>query len=293
VTVNEINNQSDMEHEIKNIYLFSVDLEDVRFLIDNGLNYAERVPLMTEKYLSFLDEHFCKTTFFVVGDVAKAYPELINRIIQKGHEIACHTNKHIPLVNMNIKTFQKDIAENMKILYDAGVKSIYGFRAPMFSITEKTLWVYKALVDLGFVYSSSVLPAKSPLFGWPEFGRNVRLMENKIWELPISLFKSSAVSFPYAGGIYFRLLPFFVTKNLAKKAWKKNQPVIGYAHPYDIDQAQEHFMHPGISNNKVYNKLMYINRGTLLKKAEKIVSMGGKIIPYIDYVNEILVKKYV
>ena len=81
-----------------------------------------------------------------------------------------------------------------------------------------------------------------------------------------------------------------MTKNLAKNSWKQNQPVLGYAHPYDIDQEQEHFMHPGINNNRMYNKLMYVNRGTLLKKIEKIISIGGKIIPYIDYVNEMSVK---
>jgi hypothetical protein len=110
---------------------------------------------------------------------------------------------------MNIKTFQKNVAENVKILYDAGVKRIYGFRAPIFSITEKTLWVYKALVDIGFVYSSSVLLAENPLYGWLEFARNVRTriysgssldlkgyqravsMLRRLWEATDSLMKKS------------------------------------------------------------------------------------------------------
>ena len=86
-----------MSEPNKNVYLFSVDLEDVRLLVENGQQYEERVPLMTEKYLAFLDKHNCKATFFVVGDVAKAYPTLIKKIVDKGHEIACHSNKHIPL----------------------------------------------------------------------------------------------------------------------------------------------------------------------------------------------------
>ena len=67
----------------KNIFLFSLDLEDIRFWMDDGLKYKERVPLMTEKYLDFLDTYNFKTTFFVVGEVAKMYPELIAKIAQQ------------------------------------------------------------------------------------------------------------------------------------------------------------------------------------------------------------------
>ena len=267
-------------------YLFSIDLEDVRFWMEDGLKYAERVPLMTEKYLAFLEEHRCKTTFFVVGDVAKAYPNLIRKIVETGHEIGCHSNKHIPLDKQNSKTFKEDLVENMKILYGAGVQNIYGYRAPIFSVTEKTCWVYEILEELKFVYSSSVLPSKNPLYGWSDFGINAKLTENKIWELPMSLYKSKIISFPFAGGIYMRLLPFFITKTLIKRYWRKDKPVLGYFHPYDIDIKQERFMHPGINNNKIYNKLMYVNRSSLLTKVDKITKLGGNIIPYINYVRE-------
>jgi polysaccharide deacetylase family protein (PEP-CTERM system associated) len=269
----------------QNIFLFSIDLEDVRLLVENGLQYSERVPVMTEKYLAFLDKHNFKTTFFVVGEVAKKYPELIRKIVESGHEIACHTNKHIPLDKQTPKSFKEDLTENIKILSDAGAKNIYGFRAPTFSLTEKTTWVYQVLADMEFKYSSSVLPAKNPLYGWPEFGRNMKLMENKIWEFPITLFKSDFISFPFAGGVYFRALPFFITKRLIKKSWKKNQPVLGYFHPYDIDDNQERFMHPGINNNRIFNSLMYYNRKKVFSRLESIINEKAKIIPYIDYVG--------
>ncbi|HNW90868.1 MAG TPA: polysaccharide deacetylase family protein [Bacteroidales bacterium] len=278
----------DINPPLKNIYLFAVDLEDVRFWMEDGLKHEERLPLMAEKYLAFLEEHNCKATFFVVGDVARAYPGLIRKIAESGHEVASHSNVHIQLDKQNPKIFKEEVIKSMNALHDAGVEKIYGFRAPNFSIIDKTSWAYEILEELNFVYSSSVFPTKSVLYGWPEFGRKVKLIDNKIWELPMTLFKSKLVSFPIAGGIYMRLLPFFFTRWSIKRCWKKGEPVLGYFHPYDIDTGQEHFMHPGVFNNKIYNELMYVNRGSLLKKAGKVIKMGGTITTYIDYVRETL-----
>ena len=53
--------------------------------------YRERVPEMVRRYLDWLRERGAKTTFFVVGDVAEAYPGLIAEIAAAGHEIGCHS----------------------------------------------------------------------------------------------------------------------------------------------------------------------------------------------------------
>jgi polysaccharide deacetylase family protein (PEP-CTERM system associated) len=265
-------------------YLFSIDLEDVRFWMENGLKYSERVPLMTERYLEFLQNHNFKITFFVVGDVAKVYPNLIRKIVEGGHEVACHSNKHIPIDKQNHQSFSEDLAENIKVLHDCGVENLYGFRAPIFSVIEKTKWVYPILADLGFVYSSSVLPAKNPLYGWPEHERNVVIHE-KIVEIPMTLFNFGITSIPAGGGIYFRLMPPFILRNIFNRKWKSEQPILGYFHPYDIDDKQEHFMHPGINNNKISNKLMYVNRSKTLLKLEKIFKTGCRVIPYFEYVK--------
>lgn len=275
--MNKVSNNSE------NIFLFSIDLEDVRFWMVDGLKYAERVPLMIKRYLDFLDAHHFKATFFVVGDVARAYPELIAKIAGLGHEIACHSNKHIPLVEMNATSFKADLAENIRLLNIAGIKEVHGFRAPIYSMTEKTVWAYKVLADLGFTYSSSVFPAKNPMYGWPDFSMQPQFVENCIWEIPITLFKSKLISVPVAGGVYFRTLPFFITKKLLRSKWKKGHPVSGYFHPYDIDEGQEHFMHPGINNSKLFNFLMYHNRKKVFPRLETIIDKKVLIVPYIEY----------
>ena len=51
--------------------LFSIDLEDIRYLLPDGLKYKERLPEMTGIFLDFLRRHSAKATFFMVGNVAE------------------------------------------------------------------------------------------------------------------------------------------------------------------------------------------------------------------------------
>lgn len=269
----------------KNIFLFSVDLEDIRNYVNNGLKYKESVPDLTTVFLDFLKNHNVKATFFVVGDVARAYPKLIEKIYNNGHEIACHTLNHTPLDKTSPIEFKKDIEKCIEIFSDCGVNKIYGFRAPTFSLTRKTDWAYPILRDLGFVYSSSVLPAKNPLYGWPDFGYKPVVLETGLVELPMSLTQTPFLNIPFAGGIYLRLLPTIIIKHFFKKAWENNLPVLSYIHPYDIDFKQERYMQPGINENKIYNYLMYVNRKGLMNKLGKIINFDARIIRYIDYVK--------
>lgn len=265
-------------------YLFSIDLEDVRDFMKDGQQYAERVPAMTRRYLAFLRQRNSRCTFFVVGDVARKYPDLIRSIVNDGHEIACHSNKHITLENLDEHTFHADLEENIQHLQNAGAKNIKGFRAPVLSLTNKTQWAYKVLSKLGFIYSSSVLPAHNPLYGWPEFGQRPKTIDG-VLELPMTL-SSSLYPLPFAGGTYFRALPLWYTLNAFKRQHRKGDAILGYFHPYDIDTEQERFMHPGIHNNRFFNALMYYNRHTVFSKLESILKRGWKITPYSDFIQQ-------
>lgn len=273
-----------MNSHPKKHFLFSVDLEDVRHRMPDGERYEERVPLMTERYLHFLELHGMKATFFIVGDVAKKYPELVKEIVHAGHEVGCHTNKHVPLTEQSKETFRADLDENMEHLFNAGVNALYGFRAPVFSLTERSQWAYEVLIELGFVYSSSVLPAKNPLHGWENFGRDFKLIQNAIWELPITLYPKY-FSLPCAGGVYLRMLPFWMTRRAFEYYGGRGKPVLSYFHPYDIDHEEEPFMFPDANGNRIFNQLMYINRKSVLKKLERIIGAGWEIIPYHEYVK--------
>ena len=122
------------------VFLFSIDLEDVRDSVVDGKKYREAVPELTAKYLDWLNSIQSKATFFVVGNTARYYPDLIREIAKQGHEIACHTDMHIQLTNITEAEFRKDCDAFFDIMDKCGVGGITGFRAPIFSLTEKSKW---------------------------------------------------------------------------------------------------------------------------------------------------------
>ena len=273
-----------MVQKDKGHLLFSIDLEDVRDQVPGGSKYREAVPANTHQYLGFLQRHQAKGTFFVVGKVARKYPSLIREIIAEGHEIGCHSDRHIQLTRQTPSEFSEDLKRNLDALHEVGMVELIGDRAPTFSLTEKTRWAYQHLAENGFKYSSSVLPAPNPLYGWKEFGRKPRTIQG-IYEIPITLHELPFLRIPLAGGVYFRVIPGFLVNYSARVAVSKGRPITTYLHPYDIDTDQEHFMHPDLDNKKHLNYLMYINRSRVFKKLEKLMRICQPVT-YKEYFLE-------
>ena len=264
----------------KKYYLFSVDLEDVRDMIDNGMQYKEAVVSNTFKYLAWLSKHKFKATFFVVGRTAQAFPSLIKEIADSGHEIALHSHNHIHITKLTPEEFKADIAANINAIQKAGITTVKGFRAPTFSLVEQSKWAYKILRSAGIEYSSSVIPNANPLFGWQNFGGE-QMIEG-VYEIPMNV-GNKPFSVPFGGGVYFRVLPVQLSLQLFKNAAKKQQPVLGYFHPYDVDTEQVHFMHPHLNNSKLLNKLMYINRSKVFNRLNRVIDLGFEVVRYDDY----------
>lgn len=267
------------------VFLFSIDLEDIRSLMPNGSVYEDRIEENIRRYLGFLSERNSCCTFFVVGDIARRYPGLIKEIVGLGHEIACHTDNHVPLDQMTPKQFKDDIKHNLDSLYKAGATCITGFRAPSFSLTPETSWAYDILSEVGLKYSSSILAASNPLYGWPGFGEECRVMPSGILEMPMRLSGLPFLNVPFAGGVYFRCLPLMLIKYLFHKNRKSKTPLTGYFHPYDIDCQQERFMHPGIHNKWFYNQLMYYNRKNVFKRLS-ILFKDSTVLTYSKYLSK-------
>jgi polysaccharide deacetylase family protein (PEP-CTERM system associated) len=253
-------------HNAMSVILLSIDLEDVRDGAPNSESYRDRVVANTMQYLHHFKEWGVSATFFVVGNMARRYPQLISEIIEAGHELACHGDVHLQLDKLNPQKFREDLQRNVTALQNAGGKDIRGFRAPTYSLTERTSWAHEVLADLGFTYSSSVLPAKSPLYGWPEFGKQARRMDKGLWEIPVTIHDIPGLSTPIAGGVYFRVLPFLLTRWAIRQKIRKEEPVVTYFHPYDIDTEQERFLHPDLTEKKYLNFLMFIGRAKVLNR---------------------------
>lgn len=261
------------------LYLFSVDVEDPRTALPDGEALAPRVPQLVEAYLQFLDRHAAKGTFFVVGEVARRHPEVVRRIADAGHELGCHSDAHVPLDRQDQARFRDDLQRNLAALRAAGAGEIGGYRAPCFSLVAETRWAYDVLAELGFAYSSSVLPAPSPLYGWPGFG-GPRLFGSLV-ELPMTLLPLRWLPLP-VGGVYFRVLPRPLLRWALGRSRTRGEAVLGYHHPYDIDTEQL-FTHAEFRRGGLYDRLMRANRGAVLPRLDMARRLGFSFAPYGPY----------
>jgi polysaccharide deacetylase family protein (PEP-CTERM system associated) len=262
-------------------YLFSVDVEDARLMIPNGERYRPRVEPMTLRYLDWLDRHGFSATFFVVGDVARRHPDLVREIVRRGHEIGCHSNRHIPLDQQSPDEFRADVSECLAALARCDAGTVVGYRAPTYSLIKTTSWAYDILGALGIQYSSSVLPAPNPLYGWPEFGATTRRMPSGVLEIPMTLGRVGPLRVPIGGGVYFRVLPFSLIARAIARA--PDGAVTGYFHPYDIDEDQERYMHAGIKDNRFYHWLMFLNRRSVFGRLDRLIAKGHRVQTYASY----------
>jgi hypothetical protein len=62
--------------------------------------------------------------------------------------------------------FYQDVQHSIELLQDITGATVYGHRAPAFSIDKRTPWALQILEGLGLLYDSSIVPTKNPLYGW-------------------------------------------------------------------------------------------------------------------------------
>ncbi len=224
--------------------------------------FVSRVIQNTEKILNLLEFFQIKATFFCLGWVAERYPELIKAIAQKGHEIASHGFSHTPIFRLTPQEFRKEVRKSKRLLEDLSDREVKGFRAPTYSVTKNTLWALKILAEEGYTYDSSIFPIRHDLYGLPEAPRfPFKIKSLGLIEFPITTARFLGIKWPAAGGGYFRLFPYPLTKYLLKRINRKEKmPFIFYVHPWEFDPAQPRIKAPLKSRFR-----HYLN----LKKTEK------------------------
>ena len=75
-------------------------------------------PVHTPQVLDVLARHGARATFFVVGRLAQAYPDIIQRIAAEGHTVANHTWNHEDLAGLSRESFDETVGQTQAILGD-------------------------------------------------------------------------------------------------------------------------------------------------------------------------------
>ena len=110
-----------------------------------------------------------------------------------------------------------------------------GFRAPYFSIVRGTEWAFDVLRECGIRYDSSVFPVRNYRYGVPGAPRRVHETHAGLVELPPSTWRLGGANLPVAGGAYFRLCPYIVTRFGLGRVAAEGHPVVFYLHPWELD----------------------------------------------------------
>jgi peptidoglycan-N-acetylglucosamine deacetylase len=247
----------------------TIDLEDP------SLRYGPdgRYVVMTHRILDFCDEMGGrKATFFTLGRVAETAPHLVRDVAARGHEIAYHSHSHVSLTEEDPSRFTRQSREDKDRLEQLAGKKVIGFRAPRFSLTPDTLWALDVLSELGFRYSSSVMPTQISMFGFPEASPAPFAWPNGMIEFPLPTAEIGKYRVPYLGGIYLYTMPFFAVQALLRKA-KPNEVLWTYAHPYDFD-SEEKFV-PMPDTPLWMSFVLWRARRCAAKKIRKVLEIGN------------------
>ena len=257
---------------------FTLDLEDHH----RPPNPAPRYPEITYKILDFLSERNVLGTFFVLGELAERHPELIRAIHERGHEIGFHTYAHVPLNRETPERFRQQTQRSKAFLEDLTGAEVIGFRAPIFSLTPTTMWALPILEQLGFRYTSSVLPLRHPLYGYPGAPQHPFRWKDSLIELPVPIARVGPLFMPFLGGVYMRYLPDFLLVNLLRRQ-NSGTALWTYCHPYDFDPKEKFVVMREAT--ALVSLVLWLNRRNTFRKVAKILAQGAGR-PFRDYLRD-------
>jgi len=220
-----------------------VDVEDYPSVVAREWLGQERPPGKhvvenTRRLLELFARHDVRGTFFVLGDVAEAYPQLVRDIRDRGHELGVHGFHHRRVFQLTPLEFQEEVTSARSLIEQIAGVAVVGHRAPAYSIVPSTSWALAVLAEAGFRYDSSIFPIAGRRYGWPGYPRHIHRVAlsggRSIIEAPLSTIAILGRRVPVCGGGYLRHYPYFVTR-WAMRRIGKSRPVIVYVHPYEVD----------------------------------------------------------
>jgi len=274
------------------VLLLSVDFEDWHQLVRRRLradNWPEPGPALkrqTDALLSLLDELDVKATFFILGMAARAHPELVQAVVERGHEIGCHGDSHLPVHTQTAAEFAADLKAARQTIERLSGRQPVGYRAPAFSITRESGWAYEVLAEQGFVYDASqhdsprirdrAIPARSsphPL---------ERASNGTLWEFPVAVWQARFGRLPVGGASYWAAMPTELVLRGLRRAG--SYPGL-YLHPHELDPEPLRVNLPAGSNlgQRVHAEVRAAQRNAARRRAADVlraIADRFELIPY-------------
>ena len=226
--------------------------------------------------LDLLRRHTVRATFFVLGEVAARFPDMVRAIAADGHEIACHGMTHRPLWRLDRESFRRELRDSRSALRAAlGREEVVGFRAPTFSLDRSTAWAIEVLREEGFLYDSSVFPMRVRLYGvagappgiYRPAARDLARHDpaGTLVEFPVAVGALGPLRLPVGGGFYLRALPSWVLHGILDRI-ASERPFNLYIHPWEC---APHL--PRVRLTPIDGLITYVGLDSVLPKLDRLL----------------------
>jgi polysaccharide deacetylase family protein (PEP-CTERM system associated) len=126
------------------------------------------------------------------------------------------------------------------------------------------------LIEEGFSYDASIFPIRHDRYGIADAPRHAHMIQRgsgAILELPSSTVRVGQTNYPIAGGGYFRLFPYAMTKwGITQVNTADQQPVMLYIHPWEVDPEQ-----PRLPASMAAQLRHHVGMNTTIDKLNRVI----------------------
>ena len=255
--------------------LLSFDTEEFDVPREHGVDYLLEEGMQvsvtgTNRILDVLQRNGVRATFFCTGNFAEHAPEVMKRIMDEGHEVACHGVDHW-------RPADTDFARSKEIVERITGRTVYGYRQPrMFPVLESEIR------RVGYRYNSSLNPAFIP-------GRYMHLTEPRTWFMKDGVMQIPASVTPWLRFPLFWLslhnLPQWLYHWLTHRTLSHDGYFVTYFHPWEFYELKEHpeLKMPFIIRNHSGQQMM--------ERLDSLIKMlkgsGHEFITFNEFVDKV------
>jgi len=270
--------------------LISIDFEDWHQLVRRRLGASDweqpgpALERQTQRLLELLDELEVRATFFVLGMSARAHPHLVERVASRGHELACHGDRHLPVHSQTPAEFAADLRASRHTIEQLTGQVAKGYRAPAFSITADCPWAYQVLVQEGFAYDASqhdsprIRRRMAPRAPEPH---PLQINGDELWEFPVAVSRGRRTRLPVGGASYWALMP---TRTVLRGLERAGDMAGLYLHPQELDPEPLRVgLHGASPGQRARSALRSTQRNLARRRTPKVLAAIAERHPLIPY----------
>lgn len=237
-----------------------------------------------QNILNLFEREHVSSTFFVLGEIAEVFPEVVEEIYDLGHEVASHGYFHVDLTKISLSRLEEMERKSRGILARITGEAPMGFRAPFARVNPA---IISLLSRTGYVYDSSVVPSLGIPGWWSNYGVSlcpyrVGVGEKEFFEVPIAVF-------PYlrlpVGGWFLRNFGVTYVKMAVRFLLRRGLPVVLYVHPFDVD--------PDVSKlgGACFHMTRHCGEYTLKAMEHLLKTFDCEKLPIRDVLREFMVQR--